>query len=73
MISGLHAVPGARIWSEAGVIKIQAYHKDMVLMYKHQDKSVGANFTINEALGLGHCDKFQSEMEGFQEIMQDTG
>ncbi|KAG8722118.1 hypothetical protein FRC08_006887 [Ceratobasidium sp. 394] len=73
VISGLRAVPAARVRARAGVIKVQAYHKDMVLTYKHRDKSVGTNFTVNEALGLGHRDKFESETRAFQEIMADAG
>jgi hypothetical protein len=73
VISGLRAVPLAAGRSKAGVLKMQAYHKDMLLTYRHWDKSIGANFTVDEALGLGHRGKFQSQMTAFQEIMEEAG
>jgi hypothetical protein len=42
----------------------------MVGHYIHQGRSIGANFTVAEALGLGHREKFQNEMQGFQEIAE---
>jgi hypothetical protein len=73
VISGLRAQPLSKIRSEAGVLKIQAYHKDMVLTYRHRDKSIGANFTVDEALGLGNRRKFLMEMKGFQSVIQEAG
>jgi hypothetical protein len=73
VISGLRAKPLAKNRSEAGVLKIQAYHKDMVLTYRHRDKSIGANFTADEALGLGNRTKFLSEINGFQQVIEEAG
>ncbi|KAG8731954.1 hypothetical protein FRC11_001382 [Ceratobasidium sp. 423] len=68
-VSGARAVALAEIQSLAGVLKFQAYMKEMVLLYRHRDKSVGANFTVEEALGLGHREKFPAQIKAFQDIL----
>ncbi|EUC54296.1 hypothetical protein RSOL_036590, partial [Rhizoctonia solani AG-3 Rhs1AP] len=72
-VGGGRTVPQSHIASAAGVIKWQGYPKDMVLTYRHRDKSIGANFTANEALGLGSHEKFQSQMKAFQDVVQEAG
>ncbi|KEP47031.1 hypothetical protein V565_170730, partial [Rhizoctonia solani 123E] len=69
VVSGARAIPLSAARLRAGIIKFQAYMKDMLATYRHRDKSVGANFTVNEALGMGHREKFTSQMNAFQEVM----
>ncbi|KAF8594368.1 hypothetical protein BDV93DRAFT_565516 [Ceratobasidium sp. AG-I] len=73
VIGGLRAVPLAGTRREAGVFKVQAYPKDMLLTYKHQDASIGANFTVDEALGVGNRSKFEAQMTAFREVMEEAG
>ncbi|KAG8792616.1 hypothetical protein FRC12_005466 [Ceratobasidium sp. 428] len=73
VVSGLRADPSSKVRKGAGVMKVQAYHKDMVLTYRHRDKSTGANFTTNQALGLHDRAKFESEIVAFQEAMEEAG
>ncbi|KAF8693190.1 hypothetical protein RHS03_08368, partial [Rhizoctonia solani] len=72
VVAGLRAVARSEAL-EGGVIKIQVYHKDMVLTYWHRDSSVGANFTVDESLLIGHREKFASQMKAFQDIMDEAG
>ncbi|KAG8711657.1 hypothetical protein FRC09_020484 [Ceratobasidium sp. 395] len=73
VISGLRSAPSSKVRKGAGVMKVQAYHKDMVLTYRHRDKSTGANFTTNQALGLGDRQKFQSQTVAFQRVVNEGG
>ncbi|KAG8697945.1 hypothetical protein FRC11_014727 [Ceratobasidium sp. 423] len=72
VIAGLRAIPLASV-RDGGIIKIQAYPKDMVVLYKDKERSIGANFTVDEALGLGHRDKFDSQMKAFQQNQEEAG
>ncbi|KAF8748130.1 hypothetical protein RHS01_11040 [Rhizoctonia solani] len=68
-VGGGRALPYAAIKQDSGVSKVQFYPKDMVLTYRHRNKSVGANFTVSEALGVGNQTKFSSAMKAFQDVM----
>ncbi|QRW09584.1 alpha-1,3-glucan synthase ags1 [Ceratobasidium sp. AG-Ba] len=70
VISGLRSCPLKSVGEKCGTSKFLAYLKVMVLHYIHQGKSIGANFTVEEALGLGHRDTFSAEMSGFRELLQ---
>ncbi|KAG9081396.1 hypothetical protein FRC06_005604 [Ceratobasidium sp. 370] len=72
VISGVRAQPRKAVGAGAGILKFQAYHKDMVLTYAHRDRSTGANFTVQEALKFGHRDKFESETTSFQKLMEEA-
>jgi hypothetical protein len=69
VVGGGRALPWSEITREAGVLKIQFYPKDMVLTYRHRNKSVGANFSVAESLNLGNCQKFPAAMKAFQAVM----
>ncbi|GAB1523770.1 hypothetical protein RhiTH_006920 [Rhizoctonia solani] len=68
-VGGGRALPYVAIKQDSGVSKVQFYPKDMVLTYRHCNKSVGANFTVSEALGVGNQTKFSSAMKAFQDVM----
>ncbi|QRW06979.1 hypothetical protein RhiLY_05978 [Ceratobasidium sp. AG-Ba] len=73
VISGLRSTPLASHRARSGMSKFQAYHKDMNAQYVRQDRSVGWNFTVAEALGLGHRTTFSDEMEGYRESIELAG
>ncbi|KAG8761923.1 hypothetical protein FRC11_012245 [Ceratobasidium sp. 423] len=63
VISGCHAFPSAGT-KESGVIKVQVYHKDMLLTHKDKEHNLGANWTVDEA--LGNKDKYTKQIASFQ-------
>ncbi|QRW12364.1 alpha-1,3-glucan synthase ags1 [Ceratobasidium sp. AG-Ba] len=73
VISGLRSTPLASHRARSGMSKFQAYHKDMNAQYVRQDRLVGWNFTVAEALGLGHRTTFSDEMEGYRESIELAG
>ncbi|QRW26173.1 hypothetical protein RhiXN_11250 [Rhizoctonia solani] len=68
-VGGGRALPRADVRRDSGVAKVQFYPKDMVLTYRHRNKSVGANFTAAEALNMGNRSKFSAAMKAFQDVM----
>lgn len=72
VVGGARSTPTSSVRKGCGVAKCQAYPKDMVLTYRHQDQSVGWNFTVKQSLGFGNKDKFPNQMEGFLIIMRDA-
>ena len=70
VVGGGRALPLAAVKSKAGIGKVQFYLKDMVLTYRNRDKSLGANFTVAQALLIGDRDKFMSEMNAFRDAME---
>ncbi|KAJ1299638.1 hypothetical protein OPQ81_011988 [Rhizoctonia solani] len=70
VVGGLRSVPWASVHNGCGVVKMQAYPKDMVLTYRHQGQSVGWNWSVKQALRIGNKEKFSNQMAGFRNVMQ---
>ncbi|KAG8713723.1 hypothetical protein FRC11_011276 [Ceratobasidium sp. 423] len=72
VLGGWRSVPRASVREGCGVVKAQAYPKDMVLTYRHQHQSVGWNWTVKQGLRIGNRDKFNNQMQGFLNVMRDA-
>lgn len=73
VVAGLRAEPLKEVKLGAGILKAQAYFKDMVQTYKHRDSSIGTNFRPKEALLLGDRKKFGDQMKALGDVWSEFG
>ncbi|KAB5587806.1 hypothetical protein CTheo_8752 [Ceratobasidium theobromae] len=69
VVGGFSATP--RKGKHHGIVKLQVYMKDKVVTYVHMDRSVGTNFTAEDAIRKSQ--KYLSQVDGLEKVLSMAG